>query len=120
MGGSSVMVEDMVSYLGSLKRLQGIELDRLYPGHGSEIDRPQEVISWYVAHRIQREGEILEAIRGGAMDVDEIVETVYREVDRSLHPLAARSVLAHLYKLQSEGLITMGPQKVEISEEGIG
>ena len=105
MGGSSVMVEDMGSYLRSLERLQGLDLERLYPGHGPEIERPQEVISWYIAHRLQREQEILEAIAGGAVEVDSIVESVYRNVDRSLHPLAARSVAAHLRKLEEEGRI---------------
>lgn len=103
MGGSSVMVEDMGSYLRSLETLQGLDLDRLYPGHGPEIEKPQEVISWYIAHRLQREQEILEAIARGAIGVDAIVETVYRHVDRTLHPLAARSVAAHLRKLEEEG-----------------
>ena len=105
MGGSSVMVEDMSSYLRSLKRLQNLELDRIYPGHGSEIEQPQEVISWYIAHRLQREQEILDAIAGGATGVDALVEIVYSKVDRSLHPLAARSVAAHLRKLEEEGRI---------------
>ena len=105
MGGSSVMVEDMGSYLRSLERLQGLDLDRLYPGHGPEVEQPQEVISWYIAHRLQREQEVLEAIAEGAVDVDSIVESVYRNVDRSLHPLAARSVVAHLRKLEEEGRI---------------
>jgi glyoxylase-like metal-dependent hydrolase (beta-lactamase superfamily II) len=105
MGGSSVMVEDMGSYLRSLERLQGLDLDRLYPGHGPEIEQPQEVISWYIAHRLQREQEVLEAIAGGAVDVDSIVESVYWNVDRSLRPLAARSVAAHLRKLEEEGRI---------------
>lgn len=105
MGGSSVMVEDMAAYLRSLTRLQDLELDRLYPGHGPEIERPQEVISWYIAHRLQREQEILEAIAAGAMGVNSIVESVYRGVDPALHPLAARSVAAHLRKLEAEGRI---------------
>jgi len=105
MGGSSVMVEDMGSYLRSLERLQSLDLDRLYPGHGPEVEQPQEVISWYIAHRLQREQEVLEAIAEGAVDVDSIVESVYRNVDRSLHPLAARSVVAHLRKLEEEGRI---------------
>jgi glyoxylase-like metal-dependent hydrolase (beta-lactamase superfamily II) len=105
MGGSSVMVEDMGSYLRSLERLQDLDLERLYPGHGPEIEHPQEMISWYIAHRRQREQEILEAMAGGAVGVDSIVEIVYRNVDRALHPLAARSVAAHLRKLEQEGRI---------------
>jgi glyoxylase-like metal-dependent hydrolase (beta-lactamase superfamily II) len=105
MGGSSVMVEDMGDYLRSLEKLEGLELDRLYPGHGPEIEKPHEVISWYIAHRLQREQEIVDAIAGGAHDVEAIVETVYWNVDPALHPLAARSVTAHLRKLEEEGRI---------------
>jgi glyoxylase-like metal-dependent hydrolase (beta-lactamase superfamily II) len=105
MGGSSVMVEDMGSYLASLEKLRGTGLSRLNPGHGEEMDHPDQVIDWYLAHRRQRHEEILEAIRAGAASVDEIVEIVYREVDRALHPLAARSVEAHLGLLFEEGRI---------------
>lgn len=104
MGGSSVMVEDMGPYLASLERIHRTGLDRLYPGHGDEMDRPDEVISWYLAHRLERERQIVDAIAGGAGSIGAVVETVYADVDPALHPLAARSVVAHLRKLQSEGL----------------
>ncbi len=107
MGGSSVMVEDLGPYMKSLERLQTLELDRLLPGHGPEIDKPSEVISWYLAHRRQREAEIVAAMGAGALTVGEIVETVYAEVDASLHPLAAVSVAAHLRKLSDEGLVVV-------------
>jgi hypothetical protein len=69
------------------------------------MDHPDQVIDWYLAHRRQRHEEILDAIRGGAGSIDEIVEVVYRDVDRALHPLAARSVDAHLVLLFEEGRI---------------
>lgn len=105
MGGSSVMVEDMGKYLASLAKLRGIGLTRLHPGHGEEMDDPDQVIDWYVAHRKQRHEEILEAIRSGATSRDAIVEVVYRDVDRALHPLAARSVQAHLELMFEQGRI---------------
>lgn len=108
MGGSSVMVDDLTAYLGSLRRLQGMNLRRLYPGHGPEIDRPQEVISWYLAHRRQREEEIVAAVAAGARTLGQVVEVVYADVDRSLWPLAARSVRAHLRKLDAEGRVRFG------------
>jgi hypothetical protein len=37
--------------------------------------------------------------------VGEVVEMVYREVDRTLHPAAALSVTAHLGKLAAEGAV---------------
>lgn len=108
MGGSSVMVDDVAAYLRSLERLRAMELRRLYPGHGPEIDRPREVISWYLAHRRQREQEILAAVEAGARTVGQVVEVVYADVDRALWPLAARSVCAHLRKLAADGRVRFG------------
>ena len=107
MGGSSVMVEDLGPYMASLEKLRRFDLDRLLPGHGPEIGQPAEVISWYLAHRRQREAEIVAAIAGGSATVGEIVERVYAEVDTSLHPLAAISVAAHLKKLADEKLVVV-------------
>lgn len=102
-GGSSVMVEDMSPYLRSLERLLPLSLARLYPGHGDEIDDPHGTIAEYIEHRLDREREIVAAMVDGAGTVGAIVETVYHDVDRALHPLAASSVVAHLRKLREEG-----------------
>ena len=107
MGGSSVMVERMGPYLASLEKLRGTGLDRLFPGHGDEMDDPDQVIDWYLAHRRQRHQEILDAVIAGASTPGEIVETVYADVDKALHPLAARSVEAHLTLLSEEGRIAL-------------
>lgn len=103
MGGSSVMVENLARYLDSLRKLIPLDLEHIYPGHGDEIDQPRETIDWYIAHRLQREAEIVAAMKGGAATVADIVEVVYAEVDSSLHPLAAISVAAHLRKLEEVG-----------------
>jgi len=106
MGGSSVMVEAMGPYIASLKKLQGTGLERLHPGHGDDMDDPDQVIEWYLMHRMQRHEQILAAIEGGASTINDVVEVVYAEVDSSLHPLAARSVSAHVTLLSDEGRIT--------------
>ena len=106
-GGSSVMVDDMTAYLRSLERVADLSLRRLLPGHGEEIDRPSEVISWYLAHRRERERQIVAAVRDGAATIGAVVEQVYEDVDRALHPLAARSVAAHLRKLDAEGVVSL-------------
>lgn len=112
-GGSSVMVEDMGAYMGSLRRVARLEVDRLHPGHGEIIENPTEVIDWYLAHRRQRETEIAESIGRGATTLDAIVADVYRDVDAALHPLAARSVMAHLTKLADEGAIRLTGTEIE-------
>ena len=114
-GGSSVMVERLGPYLTSLERLKGTGLERLYPGHGDEMSDPDEVIDWYLAHRLQRHAEILESLKTGARSLPDIVEDVYRDVDSSLHPLAALSVRAHLELLSEEGLIAWDGSTVEVT-----
>lgn len=69
------------------------------------MEEPGEVIDWYIAHRLERERQIVAAIEAGASTVPEIVEIVYEEVDRSLHPLAAQSVTAHVDKLVADGVV---------------
>jgi glyoxylase-like metal-dependent hydrolase (beta-lactamase superfamily II) len=105
MGGSSVMVESMGPYLASLERLKGTGIERLHPGHGDDMDNPDEVIDWYIAHRLQRHEQIFRAISDGADTVGGIVDVVYADVDSALHPLAARSVQAHLTLLSEQGRI---------------
>lgn len=105
-GGSSVMVEKMGPYLRSLERIRGTGLERLHPGHGDEMGDPDAVIDWYVAHRRLRHEQVYASIASGRRAVSEIVEDVYADVDSSLHPLAARSVSAHLELLGEEGRIT--------------
>lgn len=107
MGGSSVMVETMGPYLDSLRKLRKTGLERMLPGHGDEMDRPDEVIDWYLAHRLQRHQQILESIERGSATTLEIVEDVYSDVDVSLYPLAAMSVQAHLVLLVDEGRIAL-------------
>lgn len=105
MGGSSVMVEKMGPYLDSLQRIRGTGLRRLHPGHGEEMEDPDLVIDWYLAHRLQRHEEIYEAIKAGANNPQAIVETVYSDVGIPLQALALRSVLAHLTLLTEQGRI---------------
>ncbi|HET8739801.1 MAG TPA: MBL fold metallo-hydrolase [Acidimicrobiia bacterium] len=107
MGGSSVMVESMGPYLASLEKLRGTGLERLHPGHGEDMEDPDAVIDWYLAHRLQRHEEIFRAVTGGADTIEEIVGQVYADVDPSLHPLAARSVQAHLELLRDQGRIAL-------------
>lgn len=105
MGGSTVMVEDMAEYMGSLLKVLGTGVEAIHPGHGPVLDQPDAVIADYLAHRLQREEQILDAVRSGAGSVGAVVERVYFDVDPGLHPAAAISVEAHLRKLAGDGRV---------------
>lgn len=113
-GGGSVMVDEMGPYIASLEKLKDRGLTRFHPGHGDEMEHPDDVIDWYLAHRRQRHEQIYEAIRSGHRSVEEVVETVYADVDSSLHPLAARSVGAHVTLLSDEGRIALEGDKLVV------
>ncbi|HLI88111.1 MAG TPA: MBL fold metallo-hydrolase [Ktedonobacteraceae bacterium] len=98
---------DMLDYLSSLKRLQAMDIAAIVPAHGPVITEPQAKLAEYIAHRLEREQQVLhalEAVPGGA-SIPALVERIYVDVDPRLHPIAARSVLAHLLKLEREGRV---------------
>ncbi len=108
MGGSTVMVTDLAAYMASLRRLRDVTLTKLHPGHGPDIDNPHRIIDYYIEHRLEREEQILGALGRGAGSIGAIVEDVYADVDRELHPIAAHSVAAHVGKLVKDGKVSFG------------
>jgi glyoxylase-like metal-dependent hydrolase (beta-lactamase superfamily II) len=113
MGGSTVIVEDAIAYMASLRRLEGLKPMHLYPGHGPELPDAGAVITEYIEHRLERERQILSAIAAGATTVDDIVRVVYTDVDESLHFAAAFQVRTQLAKLQSESRVSLHPGKAD-------
>lgn len=96
---------DLVQYLRSLARLQEMGSRTLYPGHGPTVFRAADTLQGYVDHRAERERQVLEALGDEPHPIPELVESIYAEYPSDVYPLAARSVLAHLLKLESEGRV---------------
>jgi glyoxylase-like metal-dependent hydrolase (beta-lactamase superfamily II) len=94
---------DLGAYLASLKRVIDLEPARLLPAHGSPIDDPLPLLRQYIAHRLEREAQIVEAVRAGYSTPGEIVGHVYVGLRPSAVELAQESVLAHLLKLERDG-----------------
>lgn len=108
MQGSTVVIRppdgDMATYLDSLRRVRDLRLRAIAPGHGQLIDDPVAVIDHYLAHRAEREEQIVAALgEQGEATVDRLVELVYTDVDEERHPIARHTVLAHLRKAADEG-----------------
>jgi glyoxylase-like metal-dependent hydrolase (beta-lactamase superfamily II) len=107
---------DLLDYLASLRRLQALDLRLILPAHGPEIAQPQEVLAQYVAHRLERERQVLAGLAPGPRTVAELVAGIYADVDPALHPVAAHSVTAHLLKLEREGRVARVPGTAGESE----
>jgi glyoxylase-like metal-dependent hydrolase (beta-lactamase superfamily II) len=93
---------DMRLYLASLERLRALGCRVLLPAHGDPIRDPHGHLSFYLAHRLEREGRVVAAMQQGPATVEDLVPRAYPDVAPAVYPLAARSLLAHLLKLQAE------------------
>ena len=107
MGGSTVIIEDAADYLASLHKLRAMDPHVLQPGHGDRMDDPAAVIDDYIAHRIERERQIVAAVEGGAASPEEIVDAVYAGIAAALRPAAVAQVLVQLRKLGAEGKVSL-------------
>lgn len=106
--GSTVVINppdgDMKHYLQSLARLRDLQCAALVPGHGDIIQDPDRVISWIIAHRLEREAKVVAALAANPnLTTRELVPHVYKDVDKKLYGWAERSLLAHLLKLEDDG-----------------
>jgi glyoxylase-like metal-dependent hydrolase (beta-lactamase superfamily II) len=109
-GVGSVLIDppegNMRDYLSSLERMRALpNLSVLFGGHGPAVAAPYRKIDEYIAHRLERERNILQAVREGATDPKQIVAKVYTDVSPKAYPMAERAVLAHLEKLRDDGAI---------------
>ncbi|MDB4970015.1 MAG: beta-lactamase domain protein [Myxococcales bacterium] len=97
---------DMRIYLESLQALRAevaAGMRRLLPAHGAPVDDGGALLDHYVAHRLGREARVAAALTGEAQEVVALVPPAYPDVSPALYGLAARSLLAHLIKLEYDG-----------------
>jgi glyoxylase-like metal-dependent hydrolase (beta-lactamase superfamily II)/8-oxo-dGTP pyrophosphatase MutT (NUDIX family) len=95
---------DMAAYIASLRALLQEDLEWLAPGHGFLMAEPKRAIEWIIAHRLKREAKVVAALQAqpGASG-EALLPRVYDDVPERMHPMALRSLKAHLHKLQVDG-----------------
>jgi recombination protein RecT len=113
LNGSTTIVDppdgDMTAYLDSLDRLtaacaaHGIAF--ILPAHGHVLGSAPQAIAKLKDHRLQREAKVIAAMRArpGATP-DDWVPLAYDDVPPRLWPVAQRSLLAHVQRIQALGL----------------
>lgn len=118
MGWSTTVVSppdgDMAAYVASLHKVQGRRDEVLWPTHGNPITDPGPFLDAYLAHRLDREAQVLAQVRSGVSSISDMVATLYAGVDVKLHRAASRSVLAHLVKLAGEGLVAADDEPARV------
>ena len=123
MQGSTVVINppdgDMRAYLASLERLLAEDVAIFAPGHGYLLGAPHKEVRRLIAHRLAREAKVAAALqRLGPASPEELVADVYDDVSPRLHPVALRSLAAHLDKLLAEGRVRRAAERyILIAEE---
>lgn len=94
---------DLAAYLRTLRRLRELSPRTIYPGHGPVVLRAVAKLDEYLEHRAMREEQVLAVLGDRWRSPEELVAEIYADHPPEVHELAARSVLAHLLKLEVEG-----------------
>ena len=89
----------MQDYLASLRKLLPLGAERYWPTHGPAVTEPDRYVRAFIAHREDRERQILESLREGPRRIADIVPGMYAGYDKRLWYPAANSVYAHMLHL---------------------
>ncbi len=96
---------NMADYIHSLGRLRERSPKRIQPAHGPTRDDAIALIDEYIAHRLERERQVLEAHGGGARTLPELRSSIYPDLDPRLSAAAEIQMTAHLTKLKDENRV---------------
>lgn len=94
---------NMIDYFHSLKRIIRLNPKIVLPSHG-KAQHSTKCIKDTLNHRIQREKQVLRLYKAGYTP-EQMVDDLYRNVDRRLWPLALENIKSHLVKLKAEQIL---------------
>ncbi len=109
MGWSTTVIPqpagDLRQYLRSLELVIERNDRRYLPTHGPVIEDPVRFAEALLAHRRERERQIVEQLRLGSRSIPDIVAALYVGLDERLHRAAGASVQSHLVALLDDGVV---------------
>lgn len=102
---------EMKSYMSSLRRLRALEPVTILPGHGPRRDDALAWIDHYIAHRLEREKQIIDALQQNPRSsIPTLRSMIYPDLELLLHSAAETQLLAHLIHMHGDGRVsTDGP-----------
>ncbi len=107
---------NMAHYIESLRKLLEYDVDMVCPGHGPVIREPQLKINELIAHRQEREQQVVRCLRSGERTVRQVVDEIYPELDPGLLFMAEMQIVAHLSKLLDEGRVLSADDSYSLLE----
>lgn len=96
---------DMGAYMRSLALLLARDDAVYWPTHGPSIREPHAHVRAFIAHRREREEQIVGCVAEGLEYIGEMVPRMYAELPEFMYPAAARSVFAAVVYLVQRGVL---------------
>ncbi len=100
------------AYLDSLRKLTALTVSALCPGHGPVVVDVPAKLREYRDHRLDRERRLVAALDRGLRGRDEILDEVWDDAPDALRLAAALTLEAHLEKLEHEGRLPEGVERL--------
>jgi glyoxylase-like metal-dependent hydrolase (beta-lactamase superfamily II) len=105
---------DMQDYMASLDKLLQRDDQVYWPTHGPSVIEPKAHVRSFIAHRREREQQILACIDKGLLKIRDMVPPMYADLPEFMYPAAARSVFAAVVYLVTRGeLVADGPLAID-------
>lgn len=105
---------NMTDYFNSLEKVRDRGFATLWPTHGPPVRNATRFVQSFIDHRLDREAQIVAQLEAGQHRIKDMVEVIYADVDKRLHPAACHSVLAHMIRLVELGRVRCeGPPCVD-------
>ncbi|MCP5179569.1 MAG: MBL fold metallo-hydrolase [Pseudomonadales bacterium] len=95
---------DMAAYMDSLRLLLDRDDSIYWPTHGPAIEQPKPHVEAFIAHRLERQAQIVECMRKGVTRITDMVPRMYLDTPEFMYPAAGRSVFAALEYMVSTGV----------------
>ena len=119
--GSSVVNPgegEIALYLQTLQKFLRYQPAVIFPGQGPVVNDPAAKLQGLIAHRHEREQQIIGLLAKGVGSVDQMVGALYVDLREGLQHLARNQVTSHLIKLQQEHKVVADGETYRLTEHG--
>jgi glyoxylase-like metal-dependent hydrolase (beta-lactamase superfamily II) len=96
---------ELAASLRSLALLETLDPTVIYPGHGPVVADAMARLAEYIAHRADREQQVVSGLTAGLETIESLVDRIYVGIPDGLRGHAARNLQAHLFKLEDESRV---------------
>ncbi len=96
---------EISQFMETMEKFLRYNAQVIYPGQGPVVADPKAKLEELIAHRRERENQILALLSSGPKTVDDLLKVIYADLDERRHNMARNQIRSQLGKLQQEGRV---------------